>query len=31
MAIRFTRNADEDIVQLYLEGARLFGLAQADR
>ncbi len=30
MAIRFSRDADDDIVRLYCDSARLFGLNQAD-
>lgn len=30
MTYRLSRQADEDIVNLYVEGARLFGMAQAE-
>ncbi|MCA3565333.1 MAG: type II toxin-antitoxin system RelE/ParE family toxin [Methylocystis sp.] len=31
MAFRLTRKAEEDIIGLFLEGARLFGPVQAER
>jgi toxin ParE1/3/4 len=31
LPFRFTRKAEEDVIGLYIEGARMFGPAQADR
>jgi len=31
MGYRLTRKAEDDVIHLYLEGARLFGAAQAER
>ena len=30
MAWRLTRAAEDDVIHIYVEGARMFGLAQAD-